>query len=82
MANILPDPPALDLLRRIAACGANGISSRALFDDGLPTGVAAGLLDALRSRGYVRLDRTTGRWVATLSGVRRAERATAPVSQH
>jgi hypothetical protein len=78
MPNIPQDPPALDVLRRIAARGPDGLARRALFDDGWPTGVAAGLLDALRSRGYVRLDRATGRWVATLSGLRRAEQAAAP----
>ena len=77
MSNIPPDPPALDLLRRIAARGADGTSLRALFDDSFPTVVAAGLVDALRSRGYVRLDTNTGRWVATLAGVRRAEQAAA-----
>jgi DNA-binding IclR family transcriptional regulator len=75
MVSHAPDsiPPALALLRRIAARGLDGLSHRALLDDGMPSPVASRLLDALRSRGYVRFDRTTGRWVATLSGARRVD---------
>jgi hypothetical protein len=68
-------PPALDLLRCIAARGADGMSRRELFDDGWPAHAAAHLLDALRSRGYVRLERTTSHWVASESGLRRAAEA-------
>jgi DNA-binding IclR family transcriptional regulator len=67
--------PALDLLRRIAARGADGLSRRELFDDGWPAHVVSRLLDALRSRGYVRFDSATCHWVASESGLRRAEQA-------
>ena len=66
-------PPALDLLRRIAARGTGGMSHREVFDDGWPTAVASRLLEALRSRGYVQFEPTTGHWVATHAGARRAD---------
>ena len=66
-------PPALGLLRCIAARGTDGMSHRQLFDDGWPSAVASRLLDALRSRGYVQFEPATGHWVATEAGARRAD---------
>ena len=73
-------PPALDLLRGIAASGTDGVSHRALFDDGWPARAASRLLDALRSRGYVRFDPATARWVATEAGRRRVDQAASAVA--
>jgi hypothetical protein len=80
MANEAPHTttPALELLRRIAASGGDGMSHGAVFDNGLPGHAASKLVEALRSRGYVRFDRTTGHWVATLSGLRRADAVDVP----
>jgi hypothetical protein len=66
-------PPALGLLRRIAARGMDGMSHREVFDDGWPTPVASRLIDALRSRGYVQFEPVSGHWVATHAGARRAD---------
>jgi hypothetical protein len=66
------NPPALRLLRRICACGTDGVSHSQLVDDGWSTAVASRLLNALRSRGYAQLDPATGHWVATQAGARRA----------
>jgi hypothetical protein len=70
-----PTLPALDLLQCVVTHGADGVSQRALYDDGWTSGAATRLLDALRSRGYVRFDRVAGHWVATEDGVRRADGA-------
>jgi len=73
-------PPALDLLRGIAASGADGVANRALNDEGWPAPAASRLLDALRSRGYVRFDPATARWVATEAGRRRVDQAASAVT--
>jgi DNA-binding IclR family transcriptional regulator len=66
-------PPAVGLLRRIAARGTDGMSHRAVFEDGWPGPVASRLLEALRSRGYVQFDPATGHWIVTHAGARRAD---------
>jgi DNA-binding IclR family transcriptional regulator len=73
-------PPALDLLSGIVARGPGGVSQRALVDDGWPAPAVSHLLDALRSRGYVRFDPATARWVATGAGVRRVDEARSPAA--
>ena len=70
-----PTLPALDLLRCVVTHGADGVSQRDLYDVGWTNGAATRLLDALRSRGYVRFDRVTSHWVATEDGVRRTDGA-------
>jgi DNA-binding IclR family transcriptional regulator len=72
--------PALDLLRGIAAGGPDGIPHRALFENGLPAHVVSRLVEALRSRGYVRFEPLTGCWVATADGLRRLAGTSLPRS--
>jgi len=66
-------PPALGLLRHIAAQGTQGVAHREVFGDGWPGPVASRLLEALRSRGYVRFEPATCHWVVTHAGARRAD---------
>jgi hypothetical protein len=62
------EPPALALLRCVVGHGRDGVTRRGLADDGWSTRSVSAPLNALRSRGYVVLDRGTGHWIATDAG--------------
>jgi DNA-binding IclR family transcriptional regulator len=70
------DRPALAVLLCVAAHGAEGVSRGSLAQEGWPTRTVNVPLSALRSRGYVAYDGTTGRWTVTDAGLRRAAQAT------
>ena len=71
--------PALAVLRCVVAHGRDGVTGADLAEEGWPTQVVSAPLNALRSRGYVALDRSTGHWVATDAGRRRAGETAPPV---